>query len=665
MSRGRQILPWAIAAMTVLALAGSFVLAVLAGEHGSSTLQGVLSAVATISTSAVGLVLATRRRSNSIGWILLGSGVFLALQGLTTTYAEYAILADPGALPAPRWAVAFEDRTWPALFFGVTAIAFVFPDGTVPRDRRRAAVGTAIAFGALLLAAIFSADPFGAPFESVEDPIPSAPEALVFVLFIVGIVGALAGMVMAALSLRKRFRSSTGGERMQMLWLGFAAAIVPFVIAICLLENAITGSEGLATVISLSVVLIGFPVAIGIAVLRYRLYEIDRLINRTLVYATTTVLLGGAFAAVSLGVGVSLGSGSALPTAAATLAVALIFGPLRARVQVAVDRRFDRARFEGLQKVDAFLAELRAGRVAPEAAGEVLSDALEDPSLELLFWLSDASPYVDRSGQPQVLGPDDRRARTPVTRGSLRLATVLHSPELSERPDLLDSVIEAAGLAIEIGRLRVEVRRRLAEVEESRARIVTAGNEERRRLERDLHDGAQQRLVSIGLDLRHLQAKLSPDDLAARDSLDGVVADVTTAIAELRELARGVRPPALDDGLAAALRQLSSRSPLPTSVDSTAERFTENVETAAYFVASEALTNVVKHANASRVRVRAARDNGNLVVSVTDDGVGGAVASDGSGLEGIADRLAALGGVLRVSSTEGQGTVVTAELPCG
>jgi signal transduction histidine kinase len=239
----------------------------------------------------------------------------------------------------------------------------------------------------------------------------------------------------------------------------------------------------------------------------------------------------------------------------------------------------------------------------------------------------------------------------------------VHDEALGERPDVLESVIEAAGLAIEIARLRVEVRRQLAEVEESRERIVTVGYEERRRLERDLHDGAQQRLVSIGLALRHLQGRLPPDSPDS-SALDGAVAELARGIQELRELARGVRPAGLDDGLGHALRELASRSPVPTTIDAVGERFEDRLETAAYFVASEALANTAKHASASSVSVSVARRNGTLVVAVTDDGVGGAVPSEGSGLAGMTDRVVALGGSVAVDSPAGEGTVVTAELPC-
>jgi signal transduction histidine kinase len=239
----------------------------------------------------------------------------------------------------------------------------------------------------------------------------------------------------------------------------------------------------------------------------------------------------------------AIGSGSTLPTAAGTLAAALVFVPLRSRFQTLVDRRFDRARYEGLRNVDRYLEELRAGRAAPEATGSVMADAVGDPSLELFFWLPAEEVHVDASGHVVHGLPGGDRVHTPVRRGQLPLATVVHDRTLAERPDLLESVIEAAGLAIEIARLRVEVRRRLAEVEESRARIVSAGYEERRRLERDLHDGTQQRLVSIGLALRHVQGRL-PTPSREADELDASVAELGDAIEELRELARGSGPPA-------------------------------------------------------------------------------------------------------------------------
>ena len=484
-------------------------------------------------------------------------------------------------------------------------------------------------------------------------------------LFAVASLGMLASLFAAALAVRTRLKRAHGVERRQIKVLAYAATTIPLAVVVGWTESFIVGESGAAAIGGLVVALIVIPLAIGIAVLRHRLYEIDRIVNRTLVYATLTVLLAATYGAVSLGLGVVLGAGSTLGTAAATLAVALTFGQLRGRVQRVVDRRFNRARYEGLRRVEAHLEDLRAGRALPEQTGAVLAEALGDPTLELVYALPGEAGYVDAGGRPAEvpLERDDRV--TLVRRGDVPLGAVLHDPALNEHPDVLESVVNAAGLAIEIARLGTEVRRRLAEVQQSRARIVAAGYEERRRLERDLHDGAQQRLVSIGLSIRHIQGRVGDAGGEITAQLDETVTEVTRAIEELRELARGVRPACLDDGLAPALRELAARSPLRTEVTATSERFAAPIEAAAYFVASEALTNSVKHARATRVTVSAERRNGSLVLRIADDGIGGAAASDRSGLAGITDRVAALGGsVQRVEPAAARGRAVVAELPC-
>ena len=662
--RAVRIAPWVAAAATVCGSAWAIRLDTMASGYSPAAWTMAAWGVATLASSGVGLVLATRRGSNPIGWLLLGNGLVLTAMGLADAVADYAVLAHPGALPGGSWAVLFSERAWPLLFVFVTALAWVFPDGRLPSPRWRPyAIAAAASFTGLMVLSVLAAERFSRQFSHVSSPLPEVSESILGIPFLVCGLGALASLVGGALAVRTRLRRSTGVEHQQVKWLAFAAVLIPAAVVVCLVEVAITGSDGPATVLAVVVVLTAIPAAVGIAVMRYRLYEIDRLINRTLVYVGLSAALAAIFAAVSLAVGVAIGSGSTLSTAVATLTVALLFGPLRRRVQLLVDRRFDRARYEGLRTVERFLADLWEGRAGPEATGAVLAQALDDPGLELLFRLPGGEVDVDATGRVVEAAGESGRARTPVRRGTIPLATVVHDAALGERPDLLESVIGAAGLAIEIARLGVEARRQLAEVERSRARIVAAGYEERRRLERDLHDGAQQRLVSIGLALRHAQGQLPAASPASR-TLDSTVDELARAIEELRELARGVRPAGLDDGLGRALGELVSRSRLRTSVEVTGERFDDKVETAAYFVASEALANVAKHAGATRVVLRAGRQNGSLVVSVDDDGVGGAIPSEGSGLSGITDRVAALGGRVTVVSPPGRGTVVTAELPC-
>ena len=523
-------------------------------------------------------------------------------------------------------------------------------------------MGAALSFAGLLLVQVLAAEDFDSPYEHVTSPMPEVPGiAWLWPVVFLGVVGTLVAAVWAV---RVRFRRATGIERLQLKWLAYAAFLVPATVLVCLVEVVITDGDTALTV-STILMLSAIPVSVGVAVLRYRLYDIDRLINRTLVYGVLTLLLAALYAAIALGLGVAAGGRSAWITAAATLTAAAAFRPLRERVQSAVDRRFAPARYHALRRVEAFLAELRAGRAAPESVEEVLAQALGDPRLELRYWLPESELYVDGRGRPVADSPGDARDRTPVERAGAPLGVVLHDANLiEERPNLLTSVVEAAGLAIEIARLRVELRRQLDEVEASRARIVAAGYEERRRIERDLHDGAQQRLVTVGLALRHLQHELAPTSNGAGGALDGVVEEIRRAIFDLRELARGVRPSQLDDGLAAALRELGDRASLPVEVLASDERFPEHIEAAAYFIACEGLTNAIKHANASRITVSAARANERLVISVMDDGGGGAKPTHGSGLAGLADRVEAQGGTLRLASSAATGTNLTVELPC-
>jgi signal transduction histidine kinase len=664
--RVRRIAPWALLAVLVaLGVAGAW-LDALSSKGAEEGWGSYVFPLVVLMSAGVGFVLATRRSENPIGWLLLVNAIVLGLSGVAEDYAVYGLLEKPGSLPAADFAASYDQNGWPLLFAPLTAIAFVFPDGRLPSPRwRKIAIGAAVLFGILVFVAFFGPRDLEKPYQAVSNPLPEIPKPLYFVLFPIGSLGMIGALVAGALALRTRLRRATGVERQQLKLVVWAGALIPLAVITGWTEALITGNADTAATISFALVAVAIPLAIGVAIMRYRLYEVDRLVNRTLVYVTLTVLLAGTYAAVSLGLGVAVGAGSTLPTAAATLAVALAFGTLRSRVQRVVDRRFNRARYEGLRRVESHLVDLRAGRATPEETGRVLAEALGDPDLELVYWLPGSEGYVDAEGHVTPVSADGGgRDLTPVRRGDLQLGAVVHDPALSEQPDLLQSVLSTAGLAIEIGRLRAEVRRRLSEVEESRARIVTAGYEERRRLERDLHDGAQQRLVSIGLAIRHIQGKLgSPSDEIGA-VLDGTVDEVSRAIDELRELARGVRPACLDDGLAPALRELATRSPLRTDVVATSERFPEQIEAAAYFVASEALTNSVKHAHASRVAVSAEHDNGSLVLRVIDDGVGGAVASANSGLSGITDRVAALGGSVSVTSPPGKGTKVTAELPC-
>jgi signal transduction histidine kinase len=242
---------------------------------------------------------------------------------------------------------------------------------------------------------------------------------------------------------------------------------------------------------------------------------------------------------------------------------------------------------------------------------------------------------------------------------------LVYDASLEDDPELVEAVAATAAIALDDARLQAESEGRLAELRASRERIVAAGDAERRRLERNLHDGAQQRLVSVALQLRMAQGRIRADPALAEQLITSATEELSQSLEELRELARGIHPAVLNHGLRAALTSLASRASVATTVSfESPERLPEPVELAAYFVACEALANVAKYAQATQATVRVSRLDGLVVVQIADDGVGGADESVGTGLQGLADRVAALDGTLRILSPRGRGTVVTAELPC-
>ena len=326
--------------------------------------------------------------------------------------------------------------------------------------------------------------------------------------------------------------------------------------------------------------------------------------------------------------------------------LAFLFGLLRARLR--------RGAMTGLM---VELAELPP----PQRVRDALAHALGDPSLRLVFWVDDH--YVDLEGHPTEL--DSSRATTLLEYGGERFAALEHDPFLYEDRELLEAVGAAARLAVENSRLQAQLRAQLAEVRASRARIVAAGDAERRRLERDLHDGAQQRLLGIRLALRLARTRVGHDDAEVQELLGEADAELMTGLDELRALARGIHPAVLtDEGLAAALGSLARRAPVPVTISASKERLAAPVEAAAYFVASEALANVAKHAQASNVTITVTCADGWVRLEVADDGIGGADASRGSGLSGLRDRVEALDGHLDVTSAPAVGTTLRAEFPC-
>jgi signal transduction histidine kinase len=319
----------------------------------------------------------------------------------------------------------------------------------------------------------------------------------------------------------------------------------------------------------------------------------------------------------------------------------------------------------GRSAAGGLLVDLR-DRPAPADLQDALARALRDPSLTLAYWLPEFGSYADLEGQAVRLPePEDMRGVTLIERSGSRIAAMVHDPALREESELLEAVTAGAGMALENAQLHAEQRAHVQELRESRARIVHAGRKERQRLERNLHDGAQQRLIALSLELSLLEEKLASDaDATAR--LAAARREIGASLEELREVARGLHPAVVSGhGLAVALEQLVAGAAVPVRLTVTiGSRLPEALEVAAYYLVSEGLANIGKYAQASSASVEVTRRATDVVVEITDDGVGGADEERGSGLRGLADRVEALGGRLRVWSPIGGGTRVRAEMPC-
>jgi signal transduction histidine kinase len=317
----------------------------------------------------------------------------------------------------------------------------------------------------------------------------------------------------------------------------------------------------------------------------------------------------------------------------------------------------------GATAVSEVVVRLGDPSVRRSGACQALDEALAGTSLEIAY--RDPSGYTDAAGEPVELpSAGSQRAFVPLDQGDEPDAVLIYDASREEERELVRGVAAAAALTLENERLAAALRAKVELLSASRARIVESGDAARRRLERDLHDGAQQRLVSLALSLRILRSKLDGNGEASRE-LEYARGELDQALAELRELARGIHPSVLSDrGLDAALEGLAHRATLPVVLEGTpGERLPDKVESAAYFVVAEALTNVAKYAHASQASVSVLRDDGHLLVEVSDDGVGGADPVTGSGLRGLVDRVSALGGSLAVDSQPGEGTTVRAMIP--
>ncbi|MGF7235137.1 MAG: sensor histidine kinase [Frankia sp.] len=664
-SRGER-LGWLVVAGTLPLTAAALAIDIRDGLTWRTFVTGDPGFSVVLATTLPLLGAAVRRREpgSRLAWVFSSVGLAQAVFVAATAWTNHAYVVDPGSWSGGGFAswVAFWARLPAAALAPLTLLWF--PDGRPPGHRwRRASIPSGVALAAVALLAALSWS-FRGPRLLPDAPVPPGAQAqIAAACFPVLAAAAVTGLAFGLASLVIRLRSRDPVVRAQVKWYLYGGVAG---VALNLSGDVLGPGTGLNMAGTLA-----SEAAILIAVERYRLWSIDRLINRTLVYGTLTALAAATYAGCAAGLGLLLAGiahGQSVAVAGATLAAAAFVAPARQTVQTRIDRWFDRRAFDAVARVRAFAHRLGTAQPAPGELREVLADALHDPSLSLLFTLADGR-IVDPAGALTTAPPADRgRVVHRLSGGGGDLGWLEHRPMPTHEAHLLGAVLAAAALPLEYARLQAELRVHLAAVEASRARIVEAADGERRRIERNLHDGAQQRLVALAVQLRTEQRRLGPTlDPRIPPVLDLAVSELRDAVAELRALAQGLLPAALaSEGLGPALRELVDRQHAGARLLEVPDhRHGPALEATGWFVAAEGLANAAKHAPGAAVTVTATCRGTTFTIVIADLGPGGATIGTGSGLRGLADRVDTRGGRLTVRSPPGGGTDLRAELPCG
>jgi signal transduction histidine kinase len=630
-----------------------------------------------------------RRERNTIGWILLGEGAGLALICVTSEYAVIGV-AHAGLLPVPRFVGALSE--W--LFFPVVlALAFMlmlFPTGTLPSARWRwFAVATGVVTGLTFASAIVTPRQVALPAPggvSLRYPNPFALEAFRFdplgTLTGLGVFSA-ALLAVGAVALAGRYRRGDPVLCQQIKWIAFVAGLFVLAQVALAISFVAVGSDArlseLIGLASAALALLGFPVAITIAILKYGLFQIDVLINRAVVYGLLAAVLTGIYVAIVAGVGALAGyGGGPLLTVAAAVAIAIVFQPLRHRAQMVANRIVYGDRATPYQVLSEFADAMERTLPLEEQLDRMVSllaSGTAADHVEVWIRVADvmqAAAAWPRDAAPRARGPDqafdDATGVFPVRHGDEPLgAIVVYKPRNEQlspaETGLAEHVASQAGLVVRNVRLTAELQHSIDQLRASRRRLVEAQDTERRKIERNLHDGAQQQLVALGVQLSLLERMAGGEDGTEKvvTALPGLRQLLGDALDDLRDLARGIYPPLLaDQGLGAAIGAQARKAAVETSVESDGiGRYDQQVEAAVYFCTLEALQNIAKYADASHAVVRLRATDGQLSFEVRDDGRGFEPgAAHGSGLQGMADRLDAMGGRLEIESRPGSGTVV-------
>jgi signal transduction histidine kinase len=694
--RGKVRLAWGLFISIVLMFVAGIVFEVLGTAQSSGTweeggLVGDIIFIATFSMfPIVGLVLATRRPSNAIGWVMLGIGVAFGLSAVTT-YGPYAL---EHGLPGAAATIALSSWLWvPTIGIAGSFLLLLFPDGHLPSPRWRWFAWFA-AVGMGLVSLLITFDPGNladSGYPQVQNPFGIDALEPVLGFFYPILLTIPIAMLGSALSLVLRYRRAAPTERLQIRWLASAAVLIALTYAIAMVGSIAAPDAGWLPLVQNLVIgtFALIPIAIGIGVLRYRLYEIDVVVRKAVIVAAMTALFTVVYAAIVGGIGATVGASStpALSFVAAAV-VALLFQPALARARRFADRVVYGKRATPYEVLSAFSDRVavtysdedvlpRMAHVLADAVGADRSDVwlrIGDRLTVSASWPADAGPHPPRrmTGDDLPALPSD--AAFPVEHqgellGALTVEMPANDPLDPARSKLVEDLVAQAGLVLRNVRLTEDLRARFDELKAAQKRLVAAQDQERRRLERNIHDGAQQQLVALSVKLRLAEGFVTKDPGRAETMLQELRGETQDALEDLRDLARGIYPPLLaDKGLAAALETQARKSAVPVTVaPDGVGRYAPEIEAAVYFSVLEALQNVAKYAQAAHASVVLRADDEALTFEVADDGRGFEPASNGygTGLQGIADRLGALDGSLQVTSAPGEGTTIAGRIPTG
>ena len=674
--------PW-LALALFLTIAGVGMWFVL--QLDESVVEQIPYIVAFAMFGAVGALIVSRDRRNVIGLMLLYGSFLTAisfLSGEVVTYGiehgwSHAVLVPCAFLNMYGWLIG--------ILPVIMLLPLLFPDGRLPSPRWRGYLWFVIGFLVILGVWVTFGSPrlTGSQDIGIPNPlyigavgrVPSL-DPLIAVLF-PGLFGA------SLTSLLLRFRRSTGVERQQIKWVAFGLLVA----LVGITSTTFNSEETVLTALVGGLAFLMFPASIGIAVLRFHLYDLDVVVKKTVVYAAFALFATLVYLALVVGLGAWLGRGSSFLTMVAAVVVAVTFQPVRARLTRVANRVVYGRRatpYEVLsefsERVGGAYADVdvlpRMARVLGEGVGATRADvwlAIGRELRDVATWPPDAPPSkplaMANGAVPPIAGADrvDPVEQGGELLGALAVSKPASDPVSPADEKLIADLASQAGLVLRNVRLTEALRARLADLQAAQKRIVQAQDHERRRLERNIHDGAQQQLVALTVKLRLAESLVPKDPEAVGRMLADLQGETQTALEDLRDLARGIYPPLLaDKGLGAALDAQIRRSPLAATLDvGDLGRYQQEVEAAVYFSCLEALQNVAKYAADATTTVTLRRAGDTLSFEVADDGPGfdPAAMTVGSGLQGIADRFAALDGIVEVDSAIGRGTRVSGRVP--